>query len=321
MSLLSMPIDELKAYKGVSPCPDDIDRFWDDSLKELERVDPCVEFTPAYIELPNAECFDLFFTGIGGARIHAKFARPRSDKGSFPAAVGFHGYTLNSGDWLEKVAFAASGCIMAYMDCRGQGGLSEDSGSVKGNTLNGHIIRGLAEKDPKKLYYRNVFLDAVKLVQIIMGLPYVDENRVGCFGGSQGGALSIVCAALEPRLKWAAPMFPFLSDYKRACHSNPSWRPYSELNEYFRHSDPRRVTEDEVLELLSYIDIQNLAHRVHAEITMYTALMDTEVDPVTQFAAFNKIEDERKRYILYPDYGHEMLPGYMDDVLRYTLEG
>jgi len=33
---------------------------------------------------------------------------------------------------------------MAAMDCRGQGGSSEDSGGVKGNTLCGHIIRGLA---------------------------------------------------------------------------------------------------------------------------------------------------------------------------------
>jgi|GEM_PF-2913200 len=34
--------------------------------------------------------------------------------------------------------------LMAAMDCRGQGGSSEDSGGVKGNTLCGHIIRGLA---------------------------------------------------------------------------------------------------------------------------------------------------------------------------------
>ncbi len=30
-----------------------------------------------------------------------------------------------------------------------------------------------------------------------------------------GGALTIACAALEPRIKRAAPVFPFLCDYQR----------------------------------------------------------------------------------------------------------
>ena len=36
--------------------------------------------------------------------------------------------------------------MVAAMDCRGQGGLSEDVGGVKGTTVNGHIIRGWMER-------------------------------------------------------------------------------------------------------------------------------------------------------------------------------
>jgi cephalosporin-C deacetylase len=56
----------------------------------------------------------------------------------------FHGYSGSSGDWVgEKLAYAAQGFCVAALDCRGQGGLSEDPGGVRGNTLRGHIIRGL----------------------------------------------------------------------------------------------------------------------------------------------------------------------------------
>jgi cephalosporin-C deacetylase len=55
----------------------------------------------------------------------------------------FHGYTLNSGDWTDKLLWVAAGYSVAALDCRGQGGVSEDLGGVKGDTLNGHIIRGL----------------------------------------------------------------------------------------------------------------------------------------------------------------------------------
>jgi cephalosporin-C deacetylase len=45
----------------------------------------------------------------------------------------------------------------------------------------------------------------------VMSLPEVDATRVGAMGGSQGGALTLACASLEPRIKRAAPIFPFLS--------------------------------------------------------------------------------------------------------------
>ena len=39
--------------------------------------------------------------------------------------------------------------------------------------------------------------------------------RVGAYGGSQGGGLTLACAALTPNLNRAAPVYPFLCDYQR----------------------------------------------------------------------------------------------------------
>ena len=320
MSITDMPLSELKTYMGSSPCPGDIDAFWDESVAGLKNIDADVEFIPSSFKAPGIECYEMYFTGAGGARIHAKFAKPASINGKAPAVLRYHGYTFNSGDWCEKLNYAATGFVTAALDCRGQGGLSEDNGQVKGNTLQGHIIRGLDEQDPRKLYYHNVFLDAVQLAHIIMALPYVDETRVGCYGASQGGALSFVCAALEPRINRIAPMFPFLSDYKRACNMFPVVHPYAELKEYFRSFDPLRKHEEEIYMKLGYIDIQNITPRIKALVRMYTGFMDDICPPSTQFAAYNKIPGDRKTFVLYPDFGHEMLPGCSDEVLLYMLE-
>lgn len=99
----------------------------------------------------------------------------------------FHGYSCDSGDWFDKVSYAAHGFTVLAMDCRGQGGLSEDNLQVQGTTVREYIIRGIDDPDPDRLYYRNVFLDTVQTVRILMSMEQVDPERIGAFGCSQGG--------------------------------------------------------------------------------------------------------------------------------------
>ena len=138
-----LPIEQLRAYRGENPRPTDFDSFWDSSLVEMRSIDPKVELTTADFQVPNVECFHLFFTGVDDARIHAKLLRPANAISPHPAVLLFHGYTGDSGDWFDKLGYVAAGFTVAALDCRGQAGLSEDRGSVTGNTLHGHIIRGL----------------------------------------------------------------------------------------------------------------------------------------------------------------------------------
>jgi cephalosporin-C deacetylase len=184
--MFDMPLEQLKAYEGRNPRPADFEEFWERGLAEMHALDPQVELIPAEFQTPFAECFHLYFTGVGGARVHAKLVRPRNVPAPHPAVLIFHGYSGDSGDWSDKLGYAAMGCTVAALDCRGQGGLSEDKGGVLGNTLRGHIIRGLDDA-PEKLLYRQIFLDTAELARIVMAMPEVDERRVGALGGSQGG--------------------------------------------------------------------------------------------------------------------------------------
>ncbi|MFD1675767.1 alpha/beta fold hydrolase [Alicyclobacillus fodiniaquatilis] len=317
MPLIDMPLEKLHTYQGRNPRPEDFDTYWARALTEMRSVDPAVELVPSSFTVPVADCFDLYFTGVRGARVHAKYVRPKNVTEPHPAILQFHGYTGNAGDWTDKLAYASLGYSVVAMDCRGQGGDSEDVGGVKGTTHKGHIIRGL-DDHPDNLLFRHIFLDTAQLASIVMNFPEVDENRVGVMGGSQGGALTIACAALEPSIKRLAPLYPFLSDYKRVWEMDLAAGAYEELKTYFRSFDPQHLREDEIFTNLGYIDIQFLANRIRGEVLMAVGLMDQICPPSTQFAAYNKITAP-KRLEIYPDFGHEHLPGFADKITSFML--
>jgi cephalosporin-C deacetylase len=311
MPLIDKPLDQLLTYQGINPRPEDFDAYWDSSLAEMEAIDPQVELRPSDFQAaPYAECFDLFFTGTGGSRIHAKYLRPKKAASPHPAVLQFHGYSGNSGDWQDKLSYVAAGFSVASLDCRGQGGSSDGMESIRGTNFRGHFIRGL-DDHPKQLFFRRIFLDTAQLAKIVGSFPEVDAGRMGAMGGSQGGALTVACAALAPQIKLAAPVYPFLSDYLRVWQMDLAINAYEELKYYFRQFDPRHLREKEIFTKLGYIDIQFLAPRIRAEVLMGTGLMDNICPPSTQFAAYNKITS-KKDVRIYPDFGHEGLPGFAD---------
>jgi cephalosporin-C deacetylase len=318
MPALDKPLADLREYYGISPRPSNFDDYWKDALAELDNVDPApkLELTKE-ISPRNAEAFDLWFTGVGGARIYAKYLRPKNASRPHPAVLEFHGYGGNSGEWAAKLNFTGEGLSIASLDVRGQGGRSEDIGGVKGNTQQGHFIRGL-DDSPEKLLFRSIFLDTVQLARVVASFEEVDAERLGTNGGSQGGALSLACAALEPRIKRCAVAFPFLSDYRRVWEMDLAKDAYAELRNHFRSFDPLHKREDEIFNRLGYIDVKNLAPRIKASVLMGISLMDPICPPSTQFAAFNNISAQ-KEAVIFKDFGHEGLPGFSDRSFDFLL--
>ncbi|CAM3889826.1 alpha/beta fold hydrolase [Alkalicoccus chagannorensis] len=321
MPLIDLPLEQLYTYRGRSPEPDDFSRFWTEALAELDHHEAAPVRRQADFQTNQASCWHLTFTGIGGADVHVKELRPRgwTEGDPSPAVIMFHGYGRSSGGWLEKAAWAAEGWSVFAMDVRGQGGASTDPGGVSGWTLQGHITRGL-EDGPEQLFYRNVFLDAALLARLVCSDDTVDSSRVSTTGWSQGGALALVCAALEPRISRCAPVYPFLSDYRRVWEMDLAEASYQDIRRWFRRFDPRHEREESFFHTLGYIDIQHMMPWVRANVLMGTGLMDTECPPSTQFAAYNRLTSP-KEVLVYPDFAHENLPGHPEAIFSFLTKG
>jgi cephalosporin-C deacetylase len=308
-----MSAEELLTYQGTNPRPADFDQFWEKSLAELAATEPETEFAEATdFPLPFAKTEHLYFNGTGGYRVHAKVIRPHNAEG--PAVLIFHGYGGEQPKWVDLLPYAARGFTVAALDVREQVAFRTESQQANSFSLRNHLVEGL-DGGPESLLYRHVFLDTRRLADIISALPEVDETRIGTTGWSQGGGLSLVCAALTPGIRATASVFPFLVDYQRAWELNLEKGPYDEITTWFKKRDPRHLREQEVFTTLGYIDLQHLAPRVQADVTLYIGLEDQTCPPSTQYAAYNKLAGP-KQLRVYPDFGHDDLPGAHDEIFQ-----
>jgi len=168
---------ELSSYRGSDPCPSDFDAFWAERMDEADAL----EFDIARAELPHApscEFLDVWFSGIDGSRLHAKYIRRASrladgsvtSDSSNPLVLQFHGYPGSSRSWFEQCSFVGMGMSVLALDCPGQGGPSQDLGGYPGPTVSGHIIAGLSG-DPAELYYVRLHQDIRIMMRIVQSSP------------------------------------------------------------------------------------------------------------------------------------------------------
>lgn len=120
MPILDMHLSELKQFQGSNPCPTNIDEFRDTSVKEMEALGTSYELSKAAFQFPGAECYDMYFVGIGGSRIHCKLARPQNMKDPLPVIYCFHScYISKAPDFFYLLPYVQAGFIVSAMDCRG----------------------------------------------------------------------------------------------------------------------------------------------------------------------------------------------------------
>lgn len=306
-------------YTGLNPCPPDFDAFWQARMAEADAVPLSYTVEPCAIpHYPTCYYHDLWFTGMKGARIYARYLHPRIAQDT-PLVLQFHGYPGCSRSFLEQSSFAGMGMALLAMDCPGQGGRSEDVGGFKGTTVSGHLIAGL-DGPACDMYYVRLYQNIRILCRIARELPRLDMRRVYINGASQGGGLGLVCAALNPDLpRKAAILYPFLSDFQKVWALGADEIAYEGLRYYTRWFDPAGQRTQEIFTKLGYVDAHNFADRVRCEVLFGTGLSDGICPPPTQFAAYNRMQC-KKRHVLFPEYGHEEIQAFDDMILGFFGE-
>jgi cephalosporin-C deacetylase len=304
MPMLDLSLEELKTYYPSRNEPEDFDIFWNNTLSESLEFPLNASFNAVESPLTTLDVFDLTFNGFAGQQVKGWFLLPKNRKGRLPCIVEYLGYGDGRGfahDWL---LWSSLGYGHLVMDNRGQGsnGFPGDTPDFVSSQVEPHfpgfVTQGIL--DPKQYYYRRLFTDAVRAVEVARSNPTIDPAKIAITGRSQGGGITLAVAGLVRDVSAVMPDVPFNSQYRRATEISDR-HPYLEIALYCK---THRDKVDQVFRTLSYFDGMNFSVRAKAHALFSTGLMDMICPPSTVFASYNWYAGP-KEIRVYPFNEHE----------------
>jgi len=309
MPSIDMPLDQLRQYQPALYRQPDFDAFWQQTTNQAVQQPLNAELIPYNLGARGVDCFAVRFDGFNGGRLAGWYLRP-AERGKFPGVVWYHGYSGRGTRPLDMLATAAQGLCVLSMDCRGQNGQSQDAADYPEGHYQGWMTLGI--RDPRTYYYRYVYADAIRGLELLAQRNEVDPQRLAVTGASQGGGLSLAVAALSRRPILALADIPFLCDFRRGV-SMCANGPYPEIASFIRAFPDQYET---AFRTLSYFDCLNLAPHIACRTVISNCLWDDVCPPSTVFGVYHHIVAE-KQIEVYPFHKHEV--PYDHNELKFKL--
>ncbi len=299
-----LSLEKLQEYLPERNEPSDFDSFWDNAIEETNKMQLTYKFEKKNFGLTLVDTYDVTYSGYKGQSIKGWLIIPKNITNKVPCVVEFLGYGGGRSFPTDWLLWSSCGYAHFIMDTRGQGSSWSpgDTPDIEVDGSNpsypGFMTRGIL--DPNTYYYKRVFIDGVRAVQLVKSLPEVDSNKIILTGISQGGGITLAIGGLVKDVAAIMPDVPFLCHYKVATEITDS-EPYFEITRYLKiHRDKIDI----VFNTLSYFDGVNFAARSKAPALFSVGLMDTICPPRTVFAAYNHYKGD-KQIKVYDYNNHE----------------
>ncbi len=164
--------------------------------------------------------------------------------------------------------------------------------------------------DPDRYYYRRVYLGCLRANDFLVSDPKWDGKNLVVTGGSQGGALTITTAGLDPRVTALAPYYPALSDMAGYLKGRAGGWPHLFKDEKDGHRTPAKIRT------AAYYDVVNFARRVKAPGLYSWGWNDEVCPPTSTYAAYNVVTAPKK-LLLTVETGHFTVPEQTEKVDRW----
>ncbi|MFI1097929.1 acetylxylan esterase [Streptomyces sp. NPDC020917] len=299
MAQFDLPLPLLRTHQSTSAEPGDFDAFWDKTLQEARQHPLDARFDPVDTGISTLRTFDVTFRGHGGHPVKGWLSVPAHATGPLPVIVQFIGYNGGRGLPHTHTLWASTGRAHFVMDTRGHLRAETPDPDPSAPAAPGMMTRGVDA--PETYYYRRVFTDAVRAVEVARAHPAADAARTAVLGTSQGGGIAVAVAGLVPDLAAVVSNVPFLCDFPRAVTLTDR-SPYREIGTYLQ---ARQESAARVLRTLAYFDGVHFAARATAPALFSTGLEDQTCPPSTVFAAFNAWAHPDRTIEVYEFNGHE----------------
>ncbi len=307
-------VDEMPVYPLK---PDDFDIFWKTALQKIDAIPPNPKWTlektllgkeiDAYniasAALPEdydpegkrtdaVEIYRVHFTSHDNVTIEGWFTKPVGP-GPFPALLVLPG----AGNIPRPAPVEQARHGYAALDIQ-----------VHGNLVDAPAYAPLppdnAPRAEDRIHY-DVYLNALQAARVLKLLPGVDSNRMAVLGGSQGGRLTMVVAALDPSFKAAIAAITHFAympwqHWVQQCNTNKQ----SDADGY----QPDQAKPD-ANDTDRYYDVLNFTPLIRCPVLMNSGLIDPTSPPTSIFALYDALPG-KKELIPLPNTGHDWSPAF-----------
>lgn len=286
--------------------PDDFDDFWKAAMEELAAVNPAYKIEEDFEKsTAKHKVYRVEMSSLDEVRIYGWLSIPTTLLGSkFPVLVGYSGYHV----MLKPLYFDEFASFM--LNARGA-----DKEAFK--QLDPENIEMIVYnvQDPMKYIYRGMYMDCIRAVDFIFANEDMgfDLKRVAVFGGSQGGSLSLMVAGLlGSKIQTCMADNPTYCDFHLNLDMQDNIREESFIIKNFnRYLDENKntMTKDDLLNNLSYFEIQNFAPKIKCSVLLGIGLLDPLAPAVTTIGMYNKLNPEvikMSEIYTFPELAHEV---------------
>ena len=284
-------VDKITPYTQE---PKDFMSFWDETLKQYQTpVEVSRELAKEYCT-DKIDCWLVKLKTDREHYIYGYLSMPKNAKAGSLAAVmcppGAGVKTIK--EPLRHKYYAENGFVRFETEIHGMNPTwseqdFKDIQSAFSSHDNGYLINGISDRD--RYYMRHVYGGMVAAMRYLQSLPEWDGRNLAVQGGSQGGALALITAALCKDVTLCVANHPALTDMagyaeKGRTGGYPNWK------------DSGILTQQNI-KTLAYYDVINFCRYVKCPVRMTWGYNDSTCSPTTSYAAWNTLNCPKEPFI------------------------
>ena len=291
-----------KSYRGLATAafnplmiepaivkPDDFTAFWDNAKAELSKIPMDARMT--LIPERCTENVNVYHVNLQNYRFNTRLygilCVPKKE-GKYPAVLQVPGAGVRP--YMGDIANAEKGFITFQI-------------GIHGIPVNMDVS-----------VYNNLMAGALSgYWNYNVSLPQYDGKNLGVVGGSQGGALSIITAALDQRVKYWAAYYPALSDLTGYLKGRAGGWPH-----LFDKNNLAFNNTKEKINTAGYYDVVNFAKQLKVPGFYTMGFNDETCPPTSMYAAYNVITAPKELYIAQ-ETGHWTYPEQSEKLTNWLM--
>lgn len=291
-------------------CPDDFDAFWSNAIAEARKteLDPHRELLPERCT-KDVNVYEVSYNNNAyGSKIYGILCVPVKP-GKYPALLRVPGAGCRP--YGGDVWSASQGVITLEIGIHGIPVTMKQEvyDRLHNGALNGYWEANLDNRD--KMPYKRIFTGAIRSIDYIASLPEWDGKNLGVTGSSQGGMLSLVCAALDSRVTCFGAVHAAMCDHTASQEGKACGWPHY----FYGDSNPDKTK----VRNSGYFDGINFARRIKVPGWFSFGYNDVVVPPTTMWETYNTVTAP-KTLSIYQQTGHYWYQEQWDEWVAWLLK-